>query len=99
VHLLTYLLTYLHSWLWAYKTANIPKTVEDRAKVTIDGLYKVVHGLSIATKMTLNDLRARFKVTDFINAAKMAKYSLVMTPTPCKVLCLLSVAPISRHIL
>jgi len=27
----------------------------------------------------------RFKVIDFINAAKMAKYSLIMTPTPCKV--------------
>jgi len=46
----TYLLTYLHSWLWAYKTGNISKTVEDRAKVTINGLYKVVHGLSIAAK-------------------------------------------------
>jgi len=33
--------------------------------------------------MTLNDLWARFKVIDSLNAAKMAKYSLVMTPTPC----------------
>jgi len=32
--------------------------------------------------MTLNDLCARFKVIDSLNAAKMAKYSLVMTPTP-----------------
>jgi len=32
--------------------------------------------------MTLNDLRTKFKVIDSINAAKMAKYSLVMTPTP-----------------
>jgi len=41
------------NWLWAYKTDNRPisETVEDRAKVTINGLYKVVHGLSIATKM------------------------------------------------
>ena len=31
--------------------------------------------------MTLNDLSARFKVIDSLNAAKMAKYSLVMTPT------------------
>jgi len=31
--------------------------------------------------MTLNDLWARFKVIDSINAAKMAKCSLVMTPT------------------
>jgi len=48
---LTYLFTYLHSWLGEYKTGNISETVEDRAKVTINGLYKVVHGLSIAVKM------------------------------------------------
>ena len=30
--------------------------------------------------MTLNDLCARFKVIDFLNAAKMAKYNSVMTP-------------------
>ena len=46
-----HLLTYLHSWLWEYKTGNISETVEDRAKVTINGLYKIVHGLSIAAKM------------------------------------------------
>jgi len=42
----------------------ISETVEDRAKVTINGLYKVVHGLSIAAKMnmTLNDLCARFNI-------------------------------------
>jgi len=33
------------------KTGNIPETFEDRAKVTNNGLYKVVHGLSIAAKM------------------------------------------------
>jgi len=42
-----YLLTQLAR---AYKTA-ISKTVEDKAKVTINDLYKVVHGLSIAAKM------------------------------------------------
>jgi len=43
-------------WLWAYKTGSISEMVEDRAKVTINGLYKVVHWLSIAAKcMTLND--------------------------------------------
>jgi len=47
----SYLLTYLHSWLEVYKTGNISETVEDKAKVTINGLYKVVHGLSIAAKM------------------------------------------------
>jgi len=44
-HAFTYLLTYLHSWLCAYKTGNIPETVKTRRKVTINGLYKVVHGL------------------------------------------------------
>jgi len=39
VHLLTYLLIFLHSWLGAYKTGKISETVEDRAKVTINGLY------------------------------------------------------------
>jgi len=45
------LLTYLHSWLEVYKTGNIFETVKDRAKVSINSLYKVVHGLSIAAKM------------------------------------------------
>ena len=35
--------------------------------------------------MTFNDLCARFKVICSLNATKMAKYSLVMTPTPCRV--------------
>jgi len=48
VHLLTYLLAQLAR---AYKTDNISETVEDRAQVTINGLYKVVHRLSIAAKM------------------------------------------------
>ena len=48
---LTYLFTYLHSWLREYKTRNICETVKDRAKATINDLYKVVHWLSIAIKM------------------------------------------------
>jgi len=46
-------LTYLHSWLGAYKTVNISEAVEDKVKVTINDLYKVVglHVLSIAAKM------------------------------------------------
>jgi len=48
----SYLLTYLHSWLCAYKTGNISETIEDRAKVAINGLHdKIVHGLSITAKM------------------------------------------------
>ena len=34
-----------------FKTGNISETVKDRAKVTINCLYKVVHGVSIAAKM------------------------------------------------
>jgi len=41
----------MENWLWAYKTGNIPETVEYRAKVTINSLFKVVHRLSIAAKM------------------------------------------------
>ena len=50
-HAFTSLFTYLHSWLGSTKTGNISETVEDRAKVTINGLYKVVHGLSVAAKV------------------------------------------------
>jgi len=55
VHLLTYLLTYTVGSDCAYKTVNISETVEDGAKVTINGLYKInrtrPHGLSIAAKI------------------------------------------------
>jgi len=90
---LSYLFTYLHSFLGSYKTGNISKTVEDRVKVTINGLYKVVHGFWFPPKcVTLNDLCVRFKFIDSLNVAKMAKYSLVMISTPCKVAgCIISV--------
>jgi len=87
VHLiiLTYLLTQLAR---AYKAGNIFATVEDRAKVTINGL-KSYMGFRLPTKcMTLNDLSARFKAIYSLNSEKMAKYSLVMTPMPCRVFCL-----------
>jgi len=48
----TYLLTYLLTYTVArggIKPAISPKRLK-RAKVTINGLYKVVHGLSIAAK-------------------------------------------------
>ena len=48
MHLLAYLLTQLAR---AHEAGNISETVEDRAKATINGLYKVVHWLSIAAKM------------------------------------------------
>ena len=44
--------------------------------------------------MTLNDLWTRYKVIDSLNAVKMAKYRLVMTPTPCRVAgCIISIKP------
>jgi len=46
-----HLLIYLHSWLCAHKTGNISETVDDKAQVTINGLYKIVHGLSFFAKM------------------------------------------------
>jgi len=83
----TYLLTYLHSWLCAYKTVHISKTVEHSAKFTMNGLHKIVRWLSIVAKM--HDfkwpLRASFKVIDSLNSTKMTKYSLVVTPTPWRV--------------
>ena len=52
MHLYTYLLTLLLAQLArAYKAGDISETVKDRAKVTIKGLYKVVHGPSFAAKM------------------------------------------------
>jgi len=47
---LTYF-TYLHSWLGRMKPAVSPKRLHNRAKATINGLYRVVHGPSIAAKM------------------------------------------------
>ena len=64
-YLLVYL-AYLHSW-----PGIISETVEDRAKVTINGPYKVDTSFGLPPKcMTLNDLCARFKVVDILNAAK-----------------------------
>ena len=51
---LVHLLIYLHAVTQlarAYEFFYIHETVEDRVKVTINGLYKVVHGLSITAKM------------------------------------------------
>jgi len=45
MHLVIYLYTQLAR---AYEAGNISETVKDRAKTTINGLYKVVHGFSIA---------------------------------------------------
>jgi len=41
----------IHKWFLAYKTHNNSETVENRAKVTINCLYKVMYDLSIGAKM------------------------------------------------
>jgi len=55
-------------------------------------MYRPTRFQLVPKSMILNDLCAGFKVIDSLNAAKMAKYSLVMTPTPCRVTgCIISV--------
>jgi len=71
----------------AYKAGNISETIEDRAKVTINGLYKVVglHGLSTAAKIydlewPLREIQGRLFLSLILTltlAGKMAKCSLV----------------------
>jgi len=78
----TYLLTYTVG-SGRIKPAICPK----RLKIE-RSLYKVVHYTGFRLPpicMTLNDLWARMKVIHSLNAARMTKYSLVMTPTPCRV--------------
>ena len=48
---LPYLFTYLYSWIFVFKTGNISETVKDKTKVTINGLYKVIHRLPVAAKV------------------------------------------------
>ena len=92
---LTYLFTYLHSWLGVgeYKTGNISETVEDRAKAILTAYIKSYTGfrlidwlISIAAKMydlewPLSEIQGQW----FFKCRKMTKYSLVMTPMPCRV--------------
>jgi len=65
-------------------------------------LGRIKPAISPPKYMTLNDLCgcARFKVIDSLNAAKMAKYSLLMTPMPSRVAgCIISVRRIHIHAL
>ena len=90
---LTYLFTYLNSWLGRIKPAISPKQLKTERKLLLTAYIKSYTGFRLPPKcMALNDLCARFKVIDSLNAAQMAKYSLVMTPTPCRVAgCIISV--------
>ena len=57
------------------------ETLKIQRKLLLMAYIKFYMGFRLLPKcMILNDLRARFKVTDYLNAAKMTKYSLVMTP-------------------
>ena len=74
--LLTYLFTYLHNWLGAYKKAISPKRLKIKRKLLLTAYNKSSMGFRLPSKcMTLNDRCAIFKVIDSLNAAKMAKYS------------------------
>jgi len=85
VHTLTYLLTYAVG-SEHMKLAISPKRLKIERKLLLTAYIKSYTSFRLPPKcMTLNDLCTRFKVIDSLNAAKMAKYSLVMTPTPCRV--------------
>jgi len=69
------------------KPAISPKQLKLERTLLLTAYIKLYTGFRLLPKwMTLNDLCAWFKVIYSLNAAKMAKYSLVMTPTPCRVL-------------
>jgi len=77
VHLLTYLLTYTVG-SGSIRPAIFPKRLKIERKLLLTAYIKSYTGFRLPPKcMTLNDLCARFKVIDSLNAAKMAKYRLV----------------------
>ena len=80
VHLLTYTIGSGH------KNRQYPKRLKIERKLLSTAYLKSYTDFRLPpTCMTLNDLWARFRVIDSLNAAKMRKYSLVITPTPCRV--------------
>ena len=86
------LLTYLFAYTvcsGSMKPAISPKRLKIERKLLSTAYIKSYTGFRLPPKcMTLNDLCARFMVIDSLNGTKMVKYSLIMTPTPCIVLCL-----------
>jgi len=82
---LTYLLTYTVGSV-RIKPAISTKRLKIERKLLLTAYIKSYTAFRLPPKcMTLNRIWARFNVIDSLNAAKMAKYSLVMTPTPCRV--------------
>jgi len=85
MHWCTYLLTYTVG-SGRIKPAISPKRLKIERMLLITAYIKSNTGFRLPPKcITSNDLCVRFKAIDSLNAAKMAKYSLVMTPTPCRV--------------
>ena len=81
---LTYLLSYTVG-SGHIKPAISTKRLEIERKLLLTAYIKLYTGFRFPPKcITLNDLWARFKVIDTLIAAKIAKYSLEMTPTPCR---------------
>jgi len=71
------------------KPAISPKRLKIERKLLLTGYINSYNGFPLSPKcMILNNLCARFEVIDSLNAAKMAKCSLLVTSTPCRVLCL-----------
>ena len=90
VRALTCLLTYLHSWLGAYKTGNSlsPKRLKIERKLQLTAYIQshTFFPVSIAAKMydlewPLSEIQGHW----FLKCRKLAKYNSVMTPTPCRV--------------
>jgi len=67
---------------WAYKTGNISETRQGRAKVTINGLYKIMYWyeLSIAAKMCdLKSAKSGPRVPS-IRSARLISFNIKFGP-------------------
>jgi len=87
---LTYLFTYTFGSGSTKLAISLKRLkIERKLLLTARAYIKSYTGYRFLPKcMTLNDLGARFKDNDSLNAVKITKYSLIMTPTPCRVICL-----------
>ena len=73
----THLLTYIVGW-GPIKAAISPKRLKIERKLVLTAYIESYKGFRLPLKcMTSSDLCAIFKVIDSLNAATMAKYSLV----------------------
>jgi len=88
-------LTYSHSWLGCIKPAISPQRLKMKRKLLLTAYIKLYTGFRLPPKcITLNNLCVTCTVIDSLYVAKMAKYTLVMTQTPCRVAgCIISIRP------